>query len=56
MTTEDGSGLVAALESEQIPAVIVGKITTGNDRVILNEDEVRYMEKAQQDEIYKEGE
>lgn len=56
MTTEDGSGLVAALESEQIPAVIVGKITAGNDRVILNEDEVRYMEKAQQDEIYKEGE
>ncbi|MGN0168366.1 MAG: AIR synthase family protein [Acetatifactor sp.] len=53
MTAEDGPGLVAALEAEHIPAVIVGKVTGSNDRVILNEDEVRYMEKAQQDEIYK---
>ena len=52
MTTEDGPGLVTALEAEQIPAVIVGKVTDSNDRIILNEDEVRYMEKAQQDEIY----
>ena len=52
MTTEDGPGLVTALEAEQIPAAIVGKVTDSNDRIILNEDEVRYMEKAQQDEIY----
>lgn len=53
MTTQDGTGLVAALEAEQIPAVIVGKITDSNDRLILNEDEVRYMDRPKQDEIYR---
>ncbi len=53
MTTADGPGLVAALEAEKIPAVIVGRITDSNDRIILNEDEVRYMDRPKQDEIYK---
>ncbi len=53
MTTEDGSGLTAALEAEGIPAVIVGKVTGSNDRIILNEDEVRYMDRPKQDEIYR---
>ncbi len=53
MTATDGSSLVAALEAEGIPAVIVGKITDSNDRIILNEDEVRYMDRPKQDEIYK---
>lgn len=53
MTTEDGPGLVAALESEDIPAVIVGKVTDSNDRIIVNEDEVRYMDRPKQDEIYR---
>ncbi len=45
MTTEDGLGLVAALEAEGIPAVVVGKLTDSNDRIIMNEDEVRYMDR-----------
>jgi len=53
MTTEDGVGLVNTLETEGIPAVIVGKITDSNDRIIRNEDEVRYMDRPKQDEIYK---
>ncbi len=53
MTTEDGLGLVAALEAEGIPATVVGKLTDSNDRIILNEDEVRYMDRPKQDEIYK---
>jgi len=53
MTTEDGLGLVAALGAEGIPAVVVGKLTDSNDRIILNEDEVRYMDRPKQDEIYK---
>ncbi len=53
MTTEDGIGLVSALKTEQIPAVVVGKITDSNDRLILNEDEVRYMDRPAQDEIYR---
>jgi len=53
MTCEDGLGLVAALEAEGIPAVVVGKLTDSNDRIIMNEDEVRYMDRPRTDEIYK---
>ncbi len=52
MTTEDGLGLVAALAAAGIPAVVVGKITDSNDRIILNEDEVRYMDRPKQDGLY----
>jgi hydrogenase maturation factor len=52
MTTADGPGLVAALVAEGIPAVIVGKVTKGPDRILLNEEEVRYMDKPKQDAIY----
>ncbi|MBE5883879.1 MAG: hydrogenase maturation factor [Lachnospiraceae bacterium] len=45
MTAEDGATLVAALEAEGIPAVVVGKLTSGKDRLILNEDEVRYVDR-----------
>lgn len=55
MTTEDGLGLVAALEAEGIQATVIGKITDSNDRIILNDDEVRYMDRPKQDEIYKFG-
>lgn len=54
MTANDGQALVAALQKKQIPAVIVGKITDSKDRIILNEDEVRYMDRPKQDEIYRE--
>ena len=52
MTCEDGPGLVAALGAEGIPAVIVGRLTDSNDRIILNEDEVRYMDRPRTDAIY----
>ena len=42
-----------ALEAEGIPAVIVGKVTDSKDRVLINEDEVRYMDRPRTDEIYK---
>lgn len=53
MTTEDGPGLVAALEAEHIPACMVGKITDSKDRILINADEVRYMDRPRTDEIYK---
>lgn len=52
MTSEDGNGLVAALKEAQIPAVVVGKLTDSNDRIIKNEDEVRYMDRPKQDAVY----
>ncbi len=53
MASEDGPGLVAALEAEGIPAVIVGRLTDSNDRIVINEDEVRYLERPRTDDIYK---
>lgn len=52
MTSEDGSALVAALLAENIPAVVVGKVTDSNDRILINEDEIRYMDRPKNDEIY----
>ncbi len=44
IVTQDGLGLVSKLEEEGIPAYIIGKITEDNDRVIVNEDEKRFLE------------
>ena len=52
----EGTAVVEALAAEGIPAVIVGRFTDSNERLILNEDEVRYMDRPQRDEIYKETE
>lgn len=52
----EGTAVVEALAAEGIPATIVGRFTDSNDRLILNEDEVRYMDRPQRDEIYKEAE
>ena len=53
MVTEDGAGLKAALEAEKIPAAVIGKVTDSRDRIIYNEDEVRYMDRPKNDEIYR---
>ncbi|MBP3475062.1 MAG: AIR synthase family protein [Lachnospiraceae bacterium] len=52
MVTEDGNGLVAALAREEIPAVIVGKTTDSNDRVLYNDDEKRYLDMPKTDQMY----
>lgn len=52
MTADDGEGLVRALEAENIPAAVIGRTTSENSRIIRNEDEVRYMDRPKQDEIY----
>lgn len=44
MVTGDGLGLIHELEKNGIEACVIGKITQGNDRVIINEDERRYLE------------
>lgn len=53
MTADDGIGLVSALEREGVPAVIVGKTTAGNDRVLFNGEEKRFLEPPKADQIYK---
>ncbi len=53
MTTKDGEGLTEALEEAGIPAAVIGKVTAGKDRLILNGDEVRYLDRPREDEIYR---
>ena len=45
MTTEDGNALVTALLREGIPAVVIGRTTRGNDRVLYNEGRKSYLNK-----------
>lgn len=53
ITTDRGTDLVSNLCRQGISATIIGKTTQGNDRIIMNDDEVRYLEPAREDELYK---
>lgn len=53
MAASDGNTLVRELTKAGIPAVIIGKATEGNDRVLLNEEERRFLEPPKTDELYK---
>lgn len=53
MTTDDGPGLAAALVSAGIPAAVAGRITDSKDRIVVNEEEIRYLERPRTDEIYR---
>lgn len=51
----DGNALVMELQKEGIPAVVIGKATAGNDRVLNNEEERRFLEPPKTDEIHQLG-
>ena len=53
MSTNRGNELVAALKAAQISAEVIGKVTAGNERIIINEEERRYLEPPKSDELYK---
>ncbi len=53
MVAEDGAGLVEALAEQNIPAVVVGKITDSNDRIIYNGEEKRFLDKPKMDEVHR---
>ena len=55
IATEDGNLMVRELEKAGIHAVVIGKATDSNDRVLLNEDECRFLETVQVDELYNFG-
>ena len=52
MVTGSGQALADLLEGEGIPAAVIGRTTDGNDRVVCNEDEKRYLERPKMDQIY----
>lgn len=48
----DGNLIVRELEKAGIHAVVIGKATDKNERVLLNEEECRFLETVQVDELY----
>lgn len=53
MVTDKGYDLVYALQEENINAVVIGKIMEGNDRVVINNEERRFLVPPKSDELYK---
>lgn len=53
MTADNGYGLVRALEAASVPAAVIGKVTGQNDRVVINEEERRFLELPKPDELYR---
>ncbi|MDE6202916.1 MAG: hydrogenase maturation factor [Lachnospiraceae bacterium] len=53
MAAADGRGLVKALEEEKIPACVIGSTNGTNDKIVVNQEEIRYLEPPAPDEIYK---
>lgn len=53
MLTDDGEALVQQLQKEGQHAEILGYTTSGNDRVIRNGEERRFLDRPAQDELIK---
>lgn len=53
MVTDDKDGLLKALEDAGICAAAIGSISDDNDKVVINGEEKRFLEKIKQDSIYK---
>lgn len=53
ITVPNGYDLVRELKNSGISAAVIGKVTEGNDRLIINEDEKRFLEPPKSDELYK---
>ncbi|MGN0157079.1 MAG: AIR synthase-related protein [Lachnospiraceae bacterium] len=53
MIADDGYALTEALSREGIAAQVIGNVTAGRDKVIINEEEKRFLEPPRTDEIYK---
>lgn len=53
MAAADGNTIVRELEKSGIHAVVTGKATEGNDRVLYAAEERRFLEPPKADELYK---
>ena len=53
IAAKDGDGMVNALNEAGIPAAVIGTLESGNNRIIVNADESRFLERPQPDEIHK---
>lgn len=53
MLTRDGQRLAEDLENEGINGIVIGSTNDGNDKIIVNQEEIRYLEPPVPDEINK---
>lgn len=53
IVTEEANHVVSELEKNGIKATVIGKMIEGNDRVVYNEEERRFLAPAKSDELYK---
>lgn len=53
MASPDGNMLVRELEKQGIYGAVIGKAVSGNDRILFNEEEKRFLEPPKTDELYK---
>ena len=53
MTCENGCDIVNVMQQNGIEAAVIGKVTDGNNRIIHNIEEDRYLGLPEQDEIYR---
>ena len=53
IAAEDGTEIVNVLSKQGIDATIIGKATDSNDRRLINNDEIRFLETPQKDELYQ---
>lgn len=53
MIAEEGEALVNELRDQGIPAVLIGRLTDNNDKILKNGEEVRYIDRPAPDEIMK---
>lgn len=56
LAADDGQHLVRELEAAGIPAAVIGMFTEGKDRILRNDEEIRYLDLPQKDDILKENE
>lgn len=53
LVTEHANELVSKLNQNGVLAAVIGRITDGNDKVIVNDDEIRYLDPPKEDELQK---
>ncbi len=53
IVTSNPEEIIRSLEAGNIPVVAIGNVSSSNDKIIHNEDEIRYLEPSKGDQIYK---
>lgn len=51
--THDSAAVIKALKAQGISAAVIGRMTDGNDRILINEEETRFLEPNRVDEYEK---